>query len=147
MSDKALLPCPSGHTKTTRDNNNIYGAWWVKCADGECSWRTAGATEDEAIAAWNTRVQSTSPGGAEEWKGVATQLYDVLDRLVYAQPEAEWREAPHQFSPVGSAVRMLIDHKALAGQHCIIADELDGYPWEPTPPPQRGEPGPQGDEG
>jgi hypothetical protein len=49
-----LRECPSGHTKSSRDNNNIYGAWWVKCA--ECSWRTSGSTEAAAITAWNTRA-------------------------------------------------------------------------------------------
>lgn len=51
----------SPHAKATRDNNNIYGAWWVKCADGDCSWRTAGNTEAEAITAWNTRSSAPPP--------------------------------------------------------------------------------------
>jgi hypothetical protein len=63
-----LLPCPSGHTKTTRDNNNIYRAWWVKCAEGECSWRTAGDTEAEAVAAWNRRT-ALAASGIEEMRG------------------------------------------------------------------------------
>ncbi len=56
----ATKSCPSGHTKTTRNNNNIYKTWWVQCAQGECSWRTAGDTEAEAIDAWNTRVDATT---------------------------------------------------------------------------------------
>lgn len=59
MSDDVKLePCPSGHSETTRDNNNIYGAWWVKCKT--CSWRAAGDTEAEAITAWNTRTAANA---------------------------------------------------------------------------------------
>lgn len=61
----------------------------------------------------------------------AVDLYDILDRLVFAQPEANWREAPHQFGPVGAAVKALVDHAELAGERSIIADELGGkYPWD-----------------
>ncbi len=60
-----IKPCPSGHLRITRNNNNVYGAWWVQCT--ECSWRTAGDTEDEAISAWNTRYtgfgDDVTPGG------------------------------------------------------------------------------------
>lgn len=66
MTTEGLLPCPAGHTKSRRTNNNIYGSWWVMCADGECSWRTAGDTEAEAIAAWNQRP---STGAGAEARG------------------------------------------------------------------------------
>lgn len=59
----ALLPCPSGHPAGGRNNNNIYGTWWQQCS--QCSWRTAGDTEAEAIAAWNQRTRPTAPASSE----------------------------------------------------------------------------------
>jgi hypothetical protein len=79
-----LKPCPSGHTQTTRDNNNIYGSWWVKCR--ECSWRTAGDTEVEAIAAWDTRapIEGDTPtvtGRPTPSDGLLSELVDVRQSL------------------------------------------------------------------
>jgi hypothetical protein len=85
-----LLPCPSGHTKTSRNNNNIYGAWWVQCADGECSWRTAGDTEAEAIAAWNTRASLSQtpppPSLSTDVQSAATGFHEHDVSLKVAMP-------------------------------------------------------------
>ncbi len=80
VDTQELLPCPSGHTKTRRDNNNIYGSWWVKCAEGECSWRAAGDTEAEAIRAWNTRSTQCSGDTQDALEALADLTDAFLSR-------------------------------------------------------------------
>jgi hypothetical protein len=95
-----LKACPSGHTKTSRNNNNIYGAWWVQCADGECSWRTAGDTEADAIAAWNTRALSQTPPApslSTDVQSAATGLHEHDVSLKGAMPAPE--EVPEGMRP------------------------------------------------
>jgi len=99
MSDKALLPCPfcgseasdSGMTTYSQpqdcwweDGTPVTRAFFVNCL--KCFATTQGLmggqqTQEKAIAAWNTRVQSTSPGGAEEWRPIETAPYSQVVRV------------------------------------------------------------------
>lgn len=73
------IPCPAGHTGTTLSNINIYGTWWVRCS--ECSWRTAGETEAEALTAWNTRAVNSHHDLIEALRAARKIIADIDDYM------------------------------------------------------------------
>lgn len=84
-----LIPCPAGHIGTTRNNNNIYGTWWVQCR--QCAWRTAGDTEAEALTAWNTRANADARL-VEALRDCVAVLTDPIVGTIY-HDDPDWYQA------------------------------------------------------
>lgn len=172
MSDKALLPCPfcgseasdSGMTTYSQpqdcwweDGTPVTRAFFVNCL--KCFATTQGLmggqqTQEKAIAAWNTRVQSTSPGGAEEWallylhdwdpkkEDGSQPVYPEIHGVYQSDQEAQMarlsKTNPHKYY-----VRRANRWSFIEGRDCMFVPgrgyvDILGNKTVPTPPASLG---------
>lgn len=86
MVDVKLTPCPfCGGEAIVDDVSNFLGQtrWTPACQTEDCvMWNANYATQREAIAAWNTRLQPSGDGGAMTQALFKVVAYDQLLRAI-----------------------------------------------------------------
>jgi hypothetical protein len=105
-TDKQLLPCPfCGGEAILDDVSSFLGdaKWSPACETEDCvMWNAKYATQREAAAAWNTRMEAVRPPvGEEAVERVAKAMQQARDeigateqqRIAFAYAEAAMRSA------------------------------------------------------